>query len=81
MSDPLFQVASESEIKSGKITNVYVLRTLEILRRLDLTQRVVAEVVRKSFRSGWTPRHRATATPWGSSGRCAGSWTCGGIAT
>ncbi len=53
MTDPRFQVASESEIKSGQIADVYFLRTLEILRRLGMTQRVVAEVVLKSFPVGW----------------------------
>lgn len=54
MSEPLFHVASEEEIRAGRITDVYFERTLEILRRKGITARVAAEVVLKSFPGGWS---------------------------
>lgn len=53
MGDALFHVATSEEIRAGQITDVYFLRTLEILRARGINQRVVAEVVLKSFPSGW----------------------------
>lgn len=56
MGESLFHTATDEDIKAGRITDVYFQRTLEILRRRGLTQRVVAEVILKSFPAGW---------PWG----------------
>ena len=56
MDDLLFHTATDEEIKAGQITDVYFLRTLEILRRREITKRAVVEVVLKSFPSGY---------PWG----------------
>ncbi len=49
-----FHVAREDEIASGKVTDVYFLRTVEILRRRGLTSRAMAEVALKDFPAGWT---------------------------
>jgi nicotinate phosphoribosyltransferase len=56
MGDTLFHTAKDEEIKAGQITDVYFMRTLEILKRRRITKRVVAEVILKSFPSGY---------PWG----------------
>ena len=56
MGDLLFHTATDEDIKAGQITDVYFLRTLEILRRREITKRAVVEVVLKSFPSGY---------PWG----------------
>jgi len=53
MSDSMFHVASDAEIKSGRITDVYFSRTLEILRARNNDSLVAAEVVLKSFPEGW----------------------------
>ena len=53
MSESLFQTAKDEEIKAGQVTDVYFARTLEILRRRGVAKRVTAEVVLKSFPSGW----------------------------
>ena len=53
MSEPLFQTATDEAIKAGQVTDVYFARTLEILRRRGVVKRVMAEVVLKSFPSGW----------------------------
>ncbi|MHA1632700.1 MAG: nicotinate phosphoribosyltransferase [Candidatus Freyarchaeota archaeon] len=50
----LFRVATDEEIKSGKTTDVYFLRTLEVLRAKGLSGiRVVAEVTSGSLPRGW----------------------------
>jgi nicotinate phosphoribosyltransferase len=53
MDDPRFHTAKDEEIKAGQVTDVYFLRTLEILRRRGITKRAVAEVILKSFPPGW----------------------------
>ncbi len=53
MIEPRFHTATEREIREGQITDVYFLRTLEILRARGVTKHAVAEVVLKSFPSGW----------------------------
>jgi len=47
MSDteaPGFHVASEQEIKAGKVTDIYFARTVEVLRREGVRKHVLAEV-------------------------------------
>jgi nicotinate phosphoribosyltransferase len=56
MSGSLFHTAKDEEIKAGQVTDVYFIRTLEILKRRGVTKRAVAEVILKSFPSGY---------PWG----------------
>ena len=53
MSAPLFHTATDEDIRSGLVTDVYFMRTLEILRRKGVIKRVMAEVVLKSFPAGW----------------------------
>jgi nicotinate phosphoribosyltransferase len=53
MTETLFHTAKDEDIKAGRITDVYFLRTLEILRQRNISARVVAEVVLKSFPAGW----------------------------
>ncbi|MFN3477231.1 MAG: nicotinate phosphoribosyltransferase [Candidatus Methylomirabilales bacterium] len=48
----MFHTAKDEEIKAGRITDVYFLRTLEILRRKGKTERAFAEVILKTFPSG-----------------------------
>ena len=54
MGDSRFHTAKDEEIKAGQVTDVYFVRTLEILRRRGITKRAVAEVILKSFPPGWT---------------------------
>jgi nicotinate phosphoribosyltransferase len=44
-----FHVASEPDIKTGQVSDVYFARTVEILRARGLTKRVKAEIRLKSF--------------------------------
>jgi nicotinate phosphoribosyltransferase len=53
MAESLFHTAKDEEIKAGQVTDVYFLRTLEILKRRGVTKRAVAEVILKSFPPGW----------------------------
>ncbi|HTX54411.1 MAG TPA: nicotinate phosphoribosyltransferase [Candidatus Baltobacteraceae bacterium] len=53
MDAPRFQTATDEAICSGQVTDVYFTRTLEILRHRQITNTVVAEIVLKSFPSGW----------------------------
>jgi nicotinate phosphoribosyltransferase len=53
MGESLFHTAKDEEIKAGQVTDVYFLRTLEILKRRGITKRAVAEVILKSFPPGW----------------------------
>jgi len=53
MSARLFHTVTDDDIRSGQVTDVYFMRTLEILRKKGNTKRVVAEVVLKSFPAGW----------------------------
>lgn len=48
----MFHTAKDEEIKAGRITDVYFLRTLEILRWKGKTERAFAEVILKAFPSG-----------------------------
>jgi nicotinate phosphoribosyltransferase len=57
MSPPkrIFHVASESEIKTGQVSDVYFARTVQILNARGLAKRVKAEVRLKSFpQPDWT---------------------------
>ena len=50
----IFQIATEEEIKKGETTDVYFVRTTEILQKEGLTeQRVVAEVTTGSLPRDW----------------------------
>jgi len=49
----MFHIANEKDIKAGKVTDVYFLRTLEILKAQGINRRVVAEVGTKGFPEGW----------------------------
>lgn len=50
----MFHTAKDEEIKEGRITDVYFLRTVEILKRKGLTQQAMAEVILKTFPPGWS---------------------------
>jgi nicotinate phosphoribosyltransferase len=50
----MFHTADPADIKAGLITDVYFLRTLEILRRKGIQSVVTAEVLLKGFPAGWT---------------------------
>jgi len=50
----MFHTAKDEEIKEGRITDVYFLRTVEILKRKGLTQQAMAEVILKAFPPGWS---------------------------
>lgn len=49
----MFHIATEDEIKSAVVTDVYFQRTEEILRHEGINQRVVAEVTMKDAPPGW----------------------------
>lgn len=49
----MFHTADPADIKAGLITDVYFLRTLEILRRKGIQSVVTAEVFLKAFPGGW----------------------------
>src|SRR5262245_46212380 len=49
-----FQTASEADIKSGEVSDVYFARTVQILKARGIAKRVKAEVRLKSFpQSDW----------------------------
>jgi nicotinate phosphoribosyltransferase len=48
-----FHTAAEAEIKRGEVSDVYFLRTVEILRRRGDRRRVTAEVYLKSLPEDW----------------------------
>ena len=50
----LFHTATDADIKAGRVTDVYFVRTLEILRKLGREEVARAEVILKSFPSGWS---------------------------
>ncbi len=50
----MFHTARDEDIKAGRITDVYFLRTLEILNRQKIHTAVVAEVILKAFPDSWT---------------------------
>ena len=49
----MFHIATEDEIKRGKVADVYFERAVEVLRRKGIRKRVVAEVRATSLPSGW----------------------------
>lgn len=49
----MFHIASEDEIKQGKVADVYFDRAVEVLRRKGLRKQVVAEVRASSLPAGW----------------------------
>lgn len=49
----LFHVASQKDILNGKITDVYLARTAEILRARNIDKHVRAELTVKSLPQGW----------------------------
>jgi nicotinate phosphoribosyltransferase len=53
MTERRFQTVSDADIRAGGVTDVYFLRTLEILKQRGDERRAVAEVVLKSFPPGW----------------------------
>jgi nicotinate phosphoribosyltransferase len=52
----MFHSADAQEIKTGKVTDAYFPRTLEVLKALHIDKRVTAEFTAKSLPHGW---------PWG----------------
>jgi len=48
-----FYIANEDEILSGKTTDVYFLRTLEILKKENIHKKVVAEVTTQDQHNPW----------------------------
>ncbi|MEK7879638.1 MAG: nicotinate phosphoribosyltransferase, partial [candidate division NC10 bacterium] len=48
-----FHLASESEIKTGQVSDVYFTRTVQILRKLGDRKRAKAEVRVKSLPPDW----------------------------
>lgn len=49
----MFHIATEDEIKSGKVTDVYFQRTLEILKHRGINKRVVMEIGTKGLPHDW----------------------------
>lgn len=49
-----FHTAKDEDIKEGRTTDVYFLRTVEVLKRKGLTQPAFAEVILKSFPLDWS---------------------------
>ncbi len=49
----MFHTATEEEIKAGEITDVYIARTMEILRAKGIDKEVVAEIRAKDLPKGW----------------------------
>ncbi len=49
----MFHIATPEEIKSGKVTDAYFVRTMEILKARRIDKRVKAEFVAKGFPAGW----------------------------
>ena len=52
----MFHIADPDDIKAGRVTDVYFLRTVEILARRGIRTPAVGEVILKGFPQGW---------PWG----------------
>ncbi len=52
----MFHIAEPDDIRSGKVTDVYFARTLEVLRAKGIDRRVRAEFFAKKLPQGW---------PWG----------------
>ena len=53
MQGKQFHIASEEEIKSGKVTDVYFTRTHQVLEAAQVDKRVVVEFVVKEFPCGY----------------------------
>ncbi|HEY7678581.1 MAG TPA: nicotinate phosphoribosyltransferase, partial [Candidatus Methylomirabilis sp.] len=49
----MFHIAHPDDIKAGRVTDVYFLRTVEILSRRGIRTAALGEVVLKSFPHGW----------------------------
>ncbi len=49
----LFHIATDEEIKAGRVTDVYFVRTMRILDAYDASKRVVAEMRAKSLPRDW----------------------------
>ncbi len=49
----MFYMLSEDEIRGGKVTDVYFTRTKEVLEKMGIKRRVVAEVFVKSLPANW----------------------------
>ena len=49
----MFHIASPDDIKKGKVTDVYFLRTKKILQEKGISKKVVVEFIVKSFPPGW----------------------------
>lgn len=49
----MFHIADEDDIKSGRVTDVYFARTLEILKAKGINKRVRAEFFAKTLPQGW----------------------------
>ncbi len=50
----MFHIATEAEIKSGKITDVYFTHTVKILKEKGIKSRATAEVMLKGFPPDWS---------------------------
>jgi nicotinate phosphoribosyltransferase len=50
---PAFHIATPDDIKNGKITDIYFVRTNEILKARGIDKRVKAEFIVKSLPDGW----------------------------
>ncbi len=51
---PPFHIASPQEIREGKTTDVYFVRTREIIEEKELDRHVKAEFIAKGFHDGWS---------------------------
>jgi nicotinate phosphoribosyltransferase len=49
----MFHIATEEDIKAGRVTDVYFQRTLEVLKAKGIRKRVVAEVCAKALPVDW----------------------------
>jgi nicotinate phosphoribosyltransferase len=49
----MFHIAEQEDIKSGRVTDVYFARTLEILKKKGIDKRVRAEFFAKKFPNDW----------------------------
>ncbi len=50
---PRFHIATPREVREGKTTDIYFVRTHEIIERKQLDQPVKAEFIAKGFHDGW----------------------------
>jgi nicotinate phosphoribosyltransferase len=49
----MFHIATEEDIKNGRVTDIYFARTLEILKKKGVDKRVRAEFFAKKLPQGW----------------------------